>query len=355
MRLLIITQKVDKDDPAMGFFHNWILKIAQHADRVFVIATSKGSYDLPKHVTVFSLGKERNFPRPLRYLIFCFYTLWTLPRAGGVFVHMCPEYALAIRPLNFFFRKKIVLWYAHAAVSRIAKMTLPYVDTILTPSSESFLYPAKQVISTGHGIDTNIFSPSAQDETLSGDARNEKTILTVSRISTIKNIELLLKAIHILSQKGVAGFRVKIVGDPARPEDYEYHAALKKQADEYNISRFITWIPGVTNHETPALYRHADVFVRMQTGGGFGKTELEALSCGTPIIVPTPVYNALLPDYVSDIYYTDNSSEELADKIERILSWSKEQRERFRTDGRNVVLKHHNLDNLSATIAKQFS
>ena len=49
MRILIITQKVDKDDSLLGFFHYWIENIAALAEQVTVIALSKGSYDLPKN------------------------------------------------------------------------------------------------------------------------------------------------------------------------------------------------------------------------------------------------------------------------------------------------------------------
>src|SRR3989344_6741688 len=57
MRLLIVTQKVDKNDPVLGFFHRWIEKFAKNFERVTVICLGKGEYNLPANVKVLSLGK----------------------------------------------------------------------------------------------------------------------------------------------------------------------------------------------------------------------------------------------------------------------------------------------------------
>lgn len=59
MRLLIVTQKVDRDDDLLGFFHQWICEFAKHCDFVTVICLEKGEYALPANVRILSLGKER--------------------------------------------------------------------------------------------------------------------------------------------------------------------------------------------------------------------------------------------------------------------------------------------------------
>ena len=65
MRLLICTQAVDRDDPALGFFHRWIEGFAAHADKVIIICLRKGNYELPKHVEVIALGEKWRFLRAL--------------------------------------------------------------------------------------------------------------------------------------------------------------------------------------------------------------------------------------------------------------------------------------------------
>ncbi len=58
MKLLILTQKVDKNDPTLGFFHRWIEEFANHYENLTIICLEKGIYTLPKNVQVLSLGKE---------------------------------------------------------------------------------------------------------------------------------------------------------------------------------------------------------------------------------------------------------------------------------------------------------
>lgn len=69
MRLLIVTQKVDKNDPILGFFHRWIEEFSKHCEKLTVICLQAGEFKLPANVTVLSLGKENfttdetRFPR----------------------------------------------------------------------------------------------------------------------------------------------------------------------------------------------------------------------------------------------------------------------------------------------------
>ncbi len=37
MRLLITTQKVDKKDPILGFFHRWLEEFDKHRERLRVV------------------------------------------------------------------------------------------------------------------------------------------------------------------------------------------------------------------------------------------------------------------------------------------------------------------------------
>jgi len=68
MKLLIVTQKVDKNDDILGFFHGWIAEFAKHCEKITVIALGVGEYDLPRNVEVLSLGKEGGKSR-LKYIL----------------------------------------------------------------------------------------------------------------------------------------------------------------------------------------------------------------------------------------------------------------------------------------------
>ena len=94
MKLLILTQKIDKDDSLLGFFHSWVEEFAKHAESITIIALGVGEHRLPANVRVFSLGKEKGKSR-LHYLM-NFFRIILRERHNyeRVFVHMNEEYVL---------------------------------------------------------------------------------------------------------------------------------------------------------------------------------------------------------------------------------------------------------------------
>ena len=75
MRLLIITQKVDINDPILGFFHHWIEEFAKTFDKATVICLEKGESNLSPEIKVLSLGKERGRSK-LKYILKFLYYIW---------------------------------------------------------------------------------------------------------------------------------------------------------------------------------------------------------------------------------------------------------------------------------------
>jgi glycosyltransferase involved in cell wall biosynthesis len=341
MRVLIITQKVDETDDVLGFFTSWIAAIAKRSDQVYVICLAKGHYSLPENVTVASLGKERGASKLMQALRFYHYALRFMWRADGVFIHMAPEYVRALYPLNVLFKKPVVMWYAHIKVSPVAKWAIDHVDKILTPSKDSFSIDSDKVVATGHGINTEIFSPIK--------TATAADVVAISRISKVKRLETLVEAARILKERGKEA-SIDIYGKAARAEDGGYLAMLKEKTAVYGLGGVIAWRGAVANREAPEVYASHKVFVRMQGGGGFGKTELEAMSMGIPAIVPTDVYKPYLGDFASDTYFPEDDAAALADRIERVLAWSEERRAKYAALARKLVVERHNVENVAEAL-----
>src|SRR3990172_7833146 len=216
MRLLIVTQKVDRNDPILGFFHRWIIEFAKHFESIAVICLFEGEHNLPANVKVFSLGKEEGGARiskTLRYIVRFYNYIWRERKNyDAVFVHMNPIYVVLGGVLWRMWKKKISLWYTHKSVDLKLRVAEKFAHTIFTASRESFRLPSKKVFVMGHGIDCDQFKPDAYEN---GDILR---IITVGRIAPVKNYETLMEALAIIAHENIH-FTLEVVGVPATKED----------------------------------------------------------------------------------------------------------------------------------------
>src|SRR3989344_1998355 len=116
MKLLIITQKVDKNDPILGFFHAWLNEFAKNLESIIVICLYKGEVNLPNNVKVLPLGKENGVSR-IKYIFNFYKYIWNERKNyDKVFVHMNPIYVILGGFAWSFLGKRIALWYTHKNV-----------------------------------------------------------------------------------------------------------------------------------------------------------------------------------------------------------------------------------------------
>ena len=105
MKLFVVTQAVDSEDPVLGFFVRWVAELAKHFERIEVVCLKEGEHDLPKNVRVHSLGKPSSAKATegtgaqlvlrFRYAVRFKLLAWRLRREyDAVFVHMNQEYVL---------------------------------------------------------------------------------------------------------------------------------------------------------------------------------------------------------------------------------------------------------------------
>ena len=349
MKLLIVTQRVDVNDDNLSFFHGWIEKFAQKLDKVYVICLWQGKYNLPSNVVVRSMGKEKGLSKISQIFQLQKHLIQTIPKVHGIFVHMGSIYALASFPLAKIFRKKIILWYAHVKPN-ISAMEEKIVSKILTPSKESCL-GSKKVVVTGHGVDTNLFKPSDHKKASS----DQKTILCTGRITPIKDLETLVRALDILvHEKGMKNIKAKLIGSPVDEGEKRYAEELKKFIQEKRLQNHIEFLGGVPHKEIKRFYQESDVFVNMIGGGGAGKTQLEAMACSTPVVLCTPTFNDLLGNFKNEIIFKEKDPKDFAEKLLNCFNFSEEKRRDLGKLLRSIVVNHHDLDNLIDKIINSF-
>jgi len=347
MKLLIISQKIDINDDNLGFFHYWLEKFANKLEKVYVVCLSEGKHNLPENVLVYSLGKEKGYSKLRQLLRLQKFLFKNLKEVDGVFVHMCPIYAIASFPLVKIFRKKMILWYLHKSVNWKLKLTEKLVDKILTASEQSCRLKDREKIEiVGHGIDTDLFKTS-YDKTSVTSAENKKfKILIVGRIAPIKDHEILIRSVDILvNQKSIQDVKVNIIGSPLEDYEKEYFEKLKSLIQEKKLENYVSFLGGVPYNKMPKHYQVSDLLINLTPTGSFDKVLLEAMASGCLILTCNMGFANILDN---KYLFKKKDFQELAEKIIALKEIEK-------TDKlRKIVIKHHNLDNLIEKIVKCF-
>lgn len=270
MRLLIVTQAVDRNDPVLGFFHRWIEEFAKKCEHVSVICLFEGAHSLPGNVRVYSLGKERGAPPSFVYASRFLSLVWRLRREyDAVFVHMNPEYIVIAGVLWRLMGKRIGLWYVHKQVNLKLRIATLFSHVVFTASRESFRLRSAKVHDTGHGIDIDFFTPDTATP------RGEH-VLSVGRLSPSKRHDLVIRAAALANRE------LRIAGEG------EARSSLESLARSLGVR--VTFLGGLSQERLRDEYRKAAYLVHTSETGSLDKVVLEALACDTAVITSGDVF-----------------------------------------------------------------
>lgn len=303
MKLLVITQKVDKNDPVLGFFHRWIEEFAKQFEFVTVICLEKGDYDLPVNVKVLSLGKKTYSQNTMIYhsvvqrlkYIFKFYKYIWQERNNydSVFVHMNQEYVLLGWKFWKLWGKKIFLWRNHAKGSWLTRLAVLFSNKVFCTSPQSYTARFKKTKIMPVGIDTDFFKPDPEVFKKPG------SILFLGRIAPVKKV---LEFINWVKSKD---FQATIAG-PILIEDKEYGELVLK-----SLTSKIKYIGPVDQEGAKRLYQSHEIYANFTPAGSMDKTIVEAAACGAKL----EIRNQDLKNFKVE----DHSLKKLMDKLKREL------------------------------------
>ncbi len=332
MKLLIITQKVDRNDSILGFFHHWLEEFSKHFEKITVICLWRGEYHLPNNVNVLSLGKEGGTSK-LKYLYRFYKYIWNERKNyDSVFVHMNQEYILMGAMFWKILGKKITMWRNHSSGNFLTRLAIYFSDKVFCTSSKSFSAKFDKTEIMPVGIDTNFFKP---DDSIS---RKQNTILCLGRIAPIKKQDLFIESLGLLNQKEDE-FMASIYGDPL-PKDENYYLSLKKKAQVLEIENKVIFFQSVPNHTTPSIYASHNIFVNLSPDGLYDKTMFEAMSAGTLIVSPhSNLRGKINPELILDRV----DAEDLAITLHNLLHLDSEKTNLIRNELRDYVEKNHDL------------
>jgi glycosyltransferase involved in cell wall biosynthesis len=332
MNLLFITQKLDKNDDLLGVYHEWIRDFAEKFNCIIIICLQKAIYDLPDNVRVFSLGKEKRESR-IAYLKNFYRYIWKLRKDYDiVFVHMNSEYVILGGLFWKLWAKKIFLWYNHKIGGIKVLLAIFIASRVFYTSPFAFSARFEKSEMMPVGIDTNKFKANRAVP------RVRRSILSLGRISPVKNIDILLEALERLDKEGV-GFIAHIYGDyPER--DKIYYQKIRQLAKPLEKKGKVIFHKGVPNCKTPEIYSQNEIFVNLTQSGSFDKTIIEAMACANLVLASNKSLEGILPD---GFLFKDKDPQDLAEKFRFVLALSEGKAERYKEIFRRYAVEKHDI------------
>ncbi len=341
MKLLIIAQSVDKNNPVLGFFHEWIKEFAKKFESIVVICLEKGEYDLPSNVKVLSLGKEEGKSR-LKYLYRFYRYIWAERKNyDTVFVHMNQEYVLLGWKTWWLFRKPIYMWRNHQSGSFLTDLAAFSCKKVFCTSRFSYTAKYKKTVLMPVGIDTQIFNNQHPIP------RKKNSILFLGRIARIKKPDLL---IDVLANIKDLPWTLTIVGNP-RSEDMDYYQSLKKKTLDSGVNSRVSFQKGALNTETPAIYAAHEIFVNLSPSGLYDKTIFEAMATGCLVLTSNENLRGKIND---NLFFKEGDNAELQKKLRGLLQYFDADILKIRPELRSLA-KEHDLNTLSQKLYNELS
>jgi glycosyltransferase involved in cell wall biosynthesis len=132
-----------------------------------------------------------------------------------------------------------------------------------------------------NGLDLNQTSPqpSVEGEIAQKYELPERYLLFVGTIEPRKNLLMLLEAVKVLVDGNWDG--ELLLAGASGPKDHEFKNAVRHLDLRHRV-RMLGYVPPT---DLPTVYRKARGLVNPSVWEGFGLPPLEAMACGTPVIV----------------------------------------------------------------------
>ncbi|MCC6443330.1 MAG: glycosyltransferase family 4 protein [Armatimonadetes bacterium] len=350
MRVLLFNLATDADDSILGFTTRWIQSLARQVEFIHVVTMQSGRVAVPGNVRVYSLGKEKGWSEVRRAAAFYRYLFDILHQdtIDICFSHMIPLFTIMAGPVLRAKRIPIVTWYAHRQVTPQLKLAHYFSTRIVTSAEASYRYKRDKVEVLGQGIDTGLFTP---DGAMHDDS---PLLLSVGRLSPIKDPMTMVRAVHLLHQRGYNTVRMALVGGP--PEhDQSYADKVRHLVRELHLEECAQFVGALPFEKVAGWHRLAFAHVNASpTDHSIDKAALEAMACGKPSLSSTEAFRETMGIHADTLLFRQGDADDLAVKIEALIKMPPAELHDMGCYLRGRIVQMHSLDHLSEKLASLF-
>lgn len=194
------------------------------------------------------------------------------------------------------------------------------------------------------GIDLATIPPHR----LRSPASSPPTVLFLSRIAPIKQLDRLIAAIALVARR-IPEVRLLVAGDGP----VELVAALQRLAVELGVERRVDWLGFVRDEARERAFAEAWVLAQPSASENFGMAATEALARGLPVVVTTGVGIAPYVAAVGAGLVCSDAADDLSACILRVLGDPSAAAAMGRA-GRRVVAEELSTEALGRSLARAY-
>lgn len=173
-----------------------------------------------------------------------------------------------------------------------------------------------------NGVDFNKFQKTDLEELglklkeKLGIEKEEKVVLTVSRLTKKNGVDVLIEAINKLKLKSYKIHKIKLLIAGEGEERKELERLVKK----LNLEREVVFAGEIKLEEIIGYYKIADVFCRPSRTEGFGNVFIEAMAASLPVVATNiGGIKDFLRDGENGLFSEVDNPDDLAEKIKILL------------------------------------
>lgn len=344
MRVIVVTQSVDPEDPVLGATVAKIAAIAARVDEVVVLADRAVAGVLPANCRVRLFASRSRTGRGARFARALFAELRRRPRPAALLAHMCPVYAVLAAPVARPFGTRVLLWYAHWNHTRMLELAVRLSSAVASVDERSVPVRSPKVIGIGHGIEVSGFTCA---ELPSGPLR----AVALGRYSAAKGLETIVRAVAIARGRGLDA-RLACHGTAAHPGEQDHLRQLTMLVRDLDVEDAVALGPPLPRSEIPALLASSSVLVNNMRPGAPDKVVYEACAACRPVLVSNPSFAELLDDLDPALRYPLDDAEALAGALERLAGLPRDEASALGRRLRERVVARHSVDSWADAIVR---
>ncbi len=138
--------------------------------------------------------------------------------------------------------------------------------------------PGLSIEVIGESLRTDFFVPAEGVVDIHRSNGTGKSFFVAARLAEQKGLEHLVRAVHLLTEKGLNSFELVIGGDgPDRQK-------LEQLVQTLGVERYCRFLGGLNRAQVRERMQKCDVFVLSSLHETFGVVVGEAMACGKPVI-----------------------------------------------------------------------